>query len=54
MELSGVKKFYQDNFGASAVEYSIILAGIAIMIIGSIAIFGGSVKGLFVNGSGIF
>jgi Flp pilus assembly pilin Flp len=38
MELIWVRKFYQDSFGASAVEYSIILAFIAIAIISAVAV----------------
>lgn len=49
-----VKKFYQDESGASAVEYSILLACIAIAIISAVAIFGSSVNGLFVKGNEIF
>jgi Flp pilus assembly pilin Flp len=54
MEPTWVKKFYQDDFGVSAVEYGILLACIAIMIMSAVAIFGGSVKELFVKGNGIF
>jgi pilus assembly protein Flp/PilA len=54
MELIWVKKFYQDDSGASAVEYSILLAFIAIAIIGAVAAFGSSVNGLFIKGAGLF
>jgi Flp pilus assembly pilin Flp len=42
-----VKKFYQEDSGASAVEYSILLCCIAIAIISAVAIFGSSVNVLF-------
>jgi Flp pilus assembly pilin Flp len=49
-----VKYLSQDESGASAVEYSILVACIAIAIISSVAIFGSSVKELFVMGNTIF
>jgi len=54
MELMWVKKFYQDDSGASAVEYSLLLAFIALVIISAVTAFGSSVNGLFVKGNGIF
>jgi pilus assembly protein Flp/PilA len=51
VELRWVKRFYQDDSGASAVEYSIILSFIAIAIIGAVAAFGSSVSGLFAKGA---
>ena len=54
MESTWVKKFYQDDFGASAVEYGILLAWIALVIVSTVAIFGGAVNGLFVKGNEIF
>jgi Flp pilus assembly pilin Flp len=50
----GVKYLTHDESGASAVEYSILVAVIALAIISSVAIFGSSVKELFVKGDGIF
>jgi Flp pilus assembly pilin Flp len=50
----GVKYLSHDESGASAVEYSILVACIAIAIISAVALFGSSVKGLFVKGNGIF
>jgi Flp pilus assembly pilin Flp len=49
-----VKYFSQDESGSSAVEYSILVACIAIAIISAVALFGSSVKNLFVKGNGIF
>lgn len=54
MESTGMKKFYQDDFGASAVEYGILLAWIALVVVCAVAIFGGAVNGLFVKGNEIF
>ena len=54
MELIWVKKFYQDDPGASAVEYSLLIAFIAIAIAIAVTAFGISVNGLFVKGDGIF
>ena len=54
MELMWVKKFYQDDSGASAVEYSLLIAFIAIAIAIAVTAFGISVNGLFVKGDGIF
>ena len=49
-----VKYLSHDESGASAVEYSILIVCIALSIIGTVALFGSSVKGLFVKGDGIF
>jgi Flp pilus assembly pilin Flp len=49
-----VKYLSHDKSGISAVEYSILVACIAIAIISSVALFGSSVMELFVKGDGIF
>jgi Flp pilus assembly pilin Flp len=49
-----VKYLSHDESGASAVEYSILVACIALSIISAVALFGSSVKELFVKGDGIF
>jgi Flp pilus assembly pilin Flp len=49
-----VKYLPQDESGASAVEYCILVSCIALAIISAVAIFGSSVKELFVKGNGIF
>lgn len=35
------KKFIRNDDGATAVEYVLIVAGIAVVIVGGIAVFGG-------------
>ncbi len=47
-------KLYQDDSGAGAIEYAILLACIAIAIIGAVAIFGNAVKGLYGKANAIF
>jgi len=49
-----LKYLSQDESGASAVEYSILVACIAIAIISAVALFGSLVNDLFVKGNGIF
>jgi pilus assembly protein Flp/PilA len=36
-----------DERGASAVEYGLLITGIAAVIVGTVFLFGGAVKGLF-------
>jgi Flp pilus assembly pilin Flp len=50
----GIKYLSHDESGASAVEYSILVACIALVVISGVALFGSSVKELFVKGDGIF
>ena len=54
MKMKWMRKFHQDNSGASAVEYAILIGFIAIVIIAAVAIFGGAVKGLFSKASELF
>jgi len=49
-----LKYLSKDESGASAVEYSILVACIALAIISAVALFGSSVKKLFVKSNGIF
>ena len=42
-----VKIFYNDESGASSMEYCILLACIAIAILSAVGIFGSTVNGLF-------
>jgi len=49
-----IKYLFQYKSGASAVEYSIVVAWIAIAIISAVALFGSSVKELYIKGNGIF
>ncbi len=46
--------FTRDETGASAVEYSLLLVGVALAVAGSIAIFGAVVRGMFAGASAIF
>jgi Flp pilus assembly pilin Flp len=50
----GMKYLSHDESGASAVEYSLLVVCIALSIISAVALFGSSVKELFVKGDGIF
>ena len=49
-----IAEFYQDDSGASAMEYAILMSLIAIIIINGVAIFGSSVHGLYGKGNTIF
>ena len=49
-----LKYLSKDESGASAVEYSILVACIAIAIISAVALFGSVVNDMFVKGNGIF
>jgi len=49
-----VKKFYQDDSGASAVEYSLLLVCIVMAIMSAVALFGSSARELYVKGIGAF
>jgi len=49
-----LKYLSEDESGASAVEYSILVSCIAIVIISAVALFGSSVNKLIVKGNGIF
>jgi pilus assembly protein Flp/PilA len=42
-----VRRFLADDSGATAIEYSIIAAGIAVVIVLSVNAIGNSVKGAF-------
>jgi pilus assembly protein Flp/PilA len=46
---ASLKRFWLGNSGATAVEYSIIAAGIALAIVASITTLGSTVQGLFVS-----
>jgi Flp pilus assembly pilin Flp len=54
IKLLWVKKFYQDDSGGSAVEYSILLASISVAIAGAVGALGISVQGLFIKGADLF
>ncbi|MBT6984225.1 MAG: Flp family type IVb pilin, partial [Rhodospirillaceae bacterium] len=42
-----LKEFYQDKSGATAIEYGLIAAGIAVAIIAAVFALGDEVKGFF-------
>jgi len=42
-----ILKFSADEAGASAVEYALLMASIALAIVGSVTTFGQAVNGLF-------
>ncbi len=42
-----IRRFLQDEKGATAIEYSIIAAGIAVAIAGAVTLLGNSVSGNF-------
>lgn len=44
-----MKRFANDESGATAIEYGLIAAGIAIAIIGTVQTAGGDVKQLFTD-----
>lgn len=54
MNMIRIKKVYQDDSGASAMEYAILMGLIATVIISAVAIFGSSVQGLYAKGNTIF
>jgi Flp pilus assembly pilin Flp len=50
----GMKYLFHNESGAIAVEYSLLVACIVIAIVSTLALFGSSVKELFVKANGIF
>jgi Flp pilus assembly pilin Flp len=47
------KIFYNNESGASSMEYCILLACIAIAILSAVGIFGSTVQGLFIDNNAI-
>lgn len=47
--MSKIKKFLKDESGATAIEYGLIAAGIAVAIIAIVNTLGGTLKGIFTN-----
>ena len=45
--MSKLKKFLQDESGATAIEYGLIAAGIAVAIIAIVNTFGGKLNDIF-------
>lgn len=44
-----VKRFAKDESGATAIEYGLIAAGIAVVIIVAVQTLGGTLNGIFVD-----
>jgi pilus assembly protein Flp/PilA len=49
MQMSIVKGLWQDTSGATAIEYGLIAAGIAVVIIAAVALVGSSLSNMFNN-----
>ncbi|WP_084197169.1 Flp family type IVb pilin [Solimonas soli] len=49
--LNKVTEFLRDEEGASAVEYGLIVALIAVIIVGVVTLLGTNVKGIFTHAS---
>ncbi len=47
--MSALIRFLRDDAGTTAIEYSLIAAGISIIIVASVNAIGGSVSNLFTN-----
>ena len=45
--LTDLKEFYRDKSGATAIEYGLIAAGIAVAIIAAVFALGDDIKGFF-------
>ena len=44
-----IKRFAKCESGATAIEYGLIAAGIAVIIIGAVTALGGTLNGIFVD-----
>jgi pilus assembly protein Flp/PilA len=44
-----IKNFFKDESGASAVEYGLLVALIAVVIIAGVTLLGTSINGIFTN-----
>jgi pilus assembly protein Flp/PilA len=47
--LTDLKEFYRDKSGATAIEYGLIAAGIAVAIIGAVFALGEDIEGFFLD-----
>jgi pilus assembly protein Flp/PilA len=47
LELLGIKRPHRGEDGASAVEYGLLVAGIAALVVAVVFVFGGVIKGAF-------
>ena len=45
--LGRIRNFFKDEAGASAVEYGLLVALIAVVIIGAVTVLGQSISGMF-------
>ncbi|NBB82412.1 MAG: Flp family type IVb pilin [Alphaproteobacteria bacterium] len=44
-----IQAFFNDDTGATAMEYGLLIAFVAIAIIGAVTLFGNSLAGVFTN-----
>ncbi len=49
-----VIRFLNDESGATAIEYGLIITGIAVVIVTAVGLLGGTVEGLFQEAVAIF
>lgn len=47
--MKAIQNFINDESGASAVEYGLLVALIAVVLIGAVTALGGSLKNMFTN-----
>ncbi|BAQ18574.1 Flp family type IVb pilin [Methyloceanibacter caenitepidi] len=47
--MTSIKRFINDESGATAIEYGLIAAGIAVAIITIVSTVGGTLTGIFTN-----
>lgn len=47
--MTSIKRFVKDESGATAIEYGLIAAGIAVAIITIVSSVGGTLSGIFTN-----
>lgn len=45
--MSVLMRFWDDEAGATAIEYALIAAGISVVIVAAVNTLGGTVKGMF-------
>jgi pilus assembly protein Flp/PilA len=50
--LKTIKAFFEDEIGASAVEYGLLVALIAVVIIGAVTLLGTTISNMFTSVSG--
>jgi len=50
--MNTVKRFIRDESGATAIEYGLIAALVAVVIIGALRVVGGNLNGTFARVSG--